>query len=120
MVYGTLLFQDPLIHQIWNSFLKEYRKYAPGTMQFLENRSEVKLTQQQYTTLREDACSHQRNSYLKKYKRNAPARMLKKIRSEVKVTLTEKLYATLRHPKMHLHTKFGIPTSKNIEDMLRT
>ena len=43
-----------------------------------------------------------------------------KTRSEVKVTVTQKWYATLRHPKMHLHTKFGIPTSKNIGDMDRT
>ena len=39
---------------------------------------------------------------------------------EVKVTVTRKWYATLCHPKMHLHTKFGIPTSKNIGDMHRT
>ena len=38
----------------------------------------------------------------------------------VKVTVTRKWYATLRHPKMHPHTKFGIPTSKNIGDMHRT
>ena len=43
-----------------------------------------------------------------------------KTRSEVKVTVTRKWYATLRHPKMHLHTKFGIHTSKNIGDMDRT
>ena len=41
-------------------------------------------------------------------------------RSEVKVTVTRKWYATLRHPKMNAHTKFGIPTSKNIGDMDRT
>ena len=40
--------------------------------------------------------------------------------SEVKVTVTQKWYATLRHPKMYPHTKFGIPTSKNIGDMDRT
>ena len=40
--------------------------------------------------------------------------------SEVKVTVTQKWYATLRHPKIHLHTKFGIPTSKNIGDLHRT
>ena len=39
---------------------------------------------------------------------------------KVKVTVTRKWYATLRHPKMHPHTKFGIPTSKNIGDMHRT
>ena len=35
----------------------------------------------------------------------------------VKVTVTQKWYATLRHPKMYPYTKFGIPTSKNIGDM---
>ena len=41
-------------------------------------------------------------------------------RSEVKfkVTVTQLWYATLRHPKMHPHTKFEIPTSNNIRDML--
>ena len=39
---------------------------------------------------------------------------------KVKVTVTRKWYATLRHPKMYPHTKFGIPTSKNIGDMHRT
>ena len=43
-----------------------------------------------------------------------------KTKSEVMVTVTRKWYPTLRHPKMHPHTKFGIPTSKNIGDMLRT
>ena len=36
------------------------------------------------------------------------------------VTVTRKWYATLCHSKMHPHTKFGIPTSKNIGDMHRT
>ena len=39
---------------------------------------------------------------------------------KVKVTVTRKWYATLRHPQMTPHTKFGIPTSKNIGDMDRT
>ena len=43
-----------------------------------------------------------------------------KTRSEVKVTVTPKWYMTVRHPKIHPHTKFGIPNSKNIRDMLRT
>ena len=34
--------------------------------------------------------------------------------------MTRKWYGTLRHPKMQLHTKFGIPTSKNIRNMLWT
>ena len=40
-----------------------------------------------------------------------------KTRSEVEVNVTQKWFVTLRHPKMHLHTKFGIPISKNIGDM---
>ena len=72
--------QDAFGHQIWNSYLKEYRRYAPDTMQFLEIWSEVKF----------------------------------------KVTVTQLWYATLSHPKMHSHTKFEIPTSYNIRDMLRT
>ena len=42
-------------------------------------------------------------------------------RSEVKfkVTVTQLWYATLRLPKMYPHTKFGIPTSKNLGDMHR-
>ena len=43
-----------------------------------------------------------------------------KTRSEVKVTVTQKWYVTLRHPKMYPHTKFEIPTSKNTGDMDRT
>ena len=39
---------------------------------------------------------------------------------EFKVTVTQLWYATLRHPKMHPHTKFEIPASNNIRDMLRT
>ena len=31
--------------------------------------------------------------------------------------MIQKVYAKLGHPKMHPHTKFGIPTSKNIEAM---
>ena len=79
MVCGTLPFQDAFTHKIWNFYLKEYRRYAPDTMQFLETWSEVKF----------------------------------------KVTVTQLWYGTLRHPKMHPHTKFEIPSSNNIRDMLR-
>ena len=80
MVCYTPSSQDAFTHQIWNSYLKEYRRYAPDAMQFQETRSEVKF----------------------------------------KVTVTQLWYATLRHPKMHTRTKFEIPTSNNIRDMLRT
>ena len=80
MACDTPSSQDVFTHQIWNSYLKEYRRYAPDSIQFLKTRSEVKF----------------------------------------KVTVTQLYYATLRHPKMHPHTKFGIPTSKNIGDMDRT
>ena len=80
MVCDTQASKDVFTHQIWNSYHKEYRRYAPGSMQFLETRSEVKF----------------------------------------KVTVTQLWYVTLGHPKMHPHTKFEIPTSNNIRDMLRT
>ena len=78
MICDTPLSQDASIHQIWNSYLKEYRRYVPDAMQILETRSKVK------------------------------------------VTVTQGRYTTLPHSKMHLQTKFGIPTSNNIGDMHRT
>ena len=38
----------------------------------------------------------------------------------VKVTVTQKWYVTLCHPKTHPHNKFGIPTSNEVVDMLWT
>ena len=43
MVCDTLSSQDTFNQQIWNSYLKENRRYAPDSMQFLETRSEVKF-----------------------------------------------------------------------------
>ena len=80
MICDTPPFQDAFTQEIWNSYLKEYRRYAPDSMQFLETKLEVKL----------------------------------------KVTVTQLWYWTLIHPKMHSHTKFEIPTSNNMRDMLRT
>ena len=40
---------------------------------------------------------------------NATDTIIREMRSEVKVTVTQRWYATLRHPKMHPHTKFEIP-----------
>ena len=80
MVCDTPSSQDTFKHQIWNSYLKENRRYASDSMQFLETRSEVKF----------------------------------------KVIVTGLWYATVRHPKMLSQTKFEIPTSNNIGDVLRT
>ena len=35
-------------------------------------------------------------------------------RSEVKFKVTQLWYATLRHPKIHPHTEFEMPTSNNM------
>ena len=43
-----------------------------------------------------------------------------KPRLDVKVAATQNWYVTLRHARMNQHTKFGIPTSKNLGDMHRT
>ena len=77
----TLSSQDAFTLENWNSYLKEYIRYAQYSMQFLETRrSEVKF----------------------------------------KVTVAQLWYATLFNLKMHPHTKFQIPTSNNIRDMLQT
>ena len=73
------------------------------------------------TSSSKDASTHQMwDSYLKSYKRYAMDTIILKTRSEVKVTVNQKWYMTLRHPKMYPHTKYGIPNSKNIKDMLGT
>ena len=76
----------------------------------------------QDTSSSQDASTHQIwDSYLKEYnKRYAPYTINLKTRSEVKVTVTRKWKATLRHPKMNPNIKFGTPTSKNTGDMHRT
>ena len=77
MAHDTPLSQDASTHQIWNSKLKEYKRYDRDTI-------------------------------------------ILKTRSEVKVIVTQKWYVTPRHPKMRLHTKVGIPISKNIGEMHQT
>ena len=103
-------------------------RYAPGSLQFLETRSEVKfkvtVTQLWYGTL----CHPKMHPHTKfeipasNNMRYAPVTIIPKTRSEVKikVTVTRKWYAALHNPKMYPHTKFRIPTSKNVGDRLRT
>ena len=107
MICDTPQSYDVFANQIWNSYLKEYRRYAQDSMQVLETRSEVKVTatQVRYATL----CHPKMHPHTKFgiYKRYPPDTIIFKTRLEVKVNMTRKLYATLRHLKIHLHTKFG-------------
>ena len=43
MKCDTPSYQDSFKHQIWNSYLKENRRNAQHSMQFLKTRSEVKF-----------------------------------------------------------------------------
>ena len=43
MVCYTLPSQDAFLHQIWNTYPKEYRRYAPDPMPILETMPEVKV-----------------------------------------------------------------------------
>ena len=65
MVCDTWSSQDAFTHQIWNSYLKEYIRYAPDSMQYLETRSEVKfkvtVTQLWYATLCHPKMHHHTN-----------------------------------------------------------
>ena len=128
MVGDTPPSHDAFTHQICNSDLKENKRYTPYII-ILKTRSEVKVkvtvTQMIYDTLSSQyAFTHQIwISYLKENRRYAPDSMqFLETRSEVKfkVTVTQLWYATLPHLKMHPHTKFEIPTSNYIRDMLRT
>ena len=88
MVCDILPSQDASTHLIWNSYLKEYRSFAPDLMPILETRSEVKVT----------------------------------VTGKWNVTIRHfKMHSHTKSPsKMHLHTKFGIPTLKNVRDVLQT
>ena len=88
MVCDTLPSQNASTHLIWNSYLKEYRSFAPDLMPILETRSEVKCT----------------------------------VTGKWNVTIRHfKMHSHTKLPsKMHLHTKFGIPTSENVKDVLQT
>ena len=86
MVCDILPSQDASNHLIWNSYLKEYRSFAPDLMPILDTRSEVKVT----------------------------------VTGIWNVTIRHfKMHSHTKLPsKMHLHTKFGIPTLKNVRDVL--
>ena len=118
MVHDTPPFKEAFTHQIWNSYLKEYRRYAPKLMSILETRSAVKVTLQGwYATL------YQRKMHLHKKIRIPPSiviRIILQTGSEVKVTVIRNWNTTLRHHKILTLTKFGIPTSNNVRDMPRT
>ena len=123
MVCDILPSQDASTHLIWNSYLKEYRSFAPDSMPILETRSKVKvtLTGKWNVTIRHSKMhSHTKLPSkfgiptLKKVKDVLQTRILK-TRSKVNVTVTRIWYVTLRHLKMHFHTKFGMPTLKNID-----
>ena len=123
MVHDTPLSQDASTHQIWNSLLKEYKRYAQDTI-ILKIRLEVKVTvtKKWYVTPRHPKM-HLHIKFGIPISMNigeyAPDTIILETRSEVKfkVTVTPKWHATLRHPKMHPHTKFEIPISSNIRDM---
>ena len=92
MVSDTSPSQDAYTHQIWNSYLKEYKRYAPNTI-ILKTRSEVKVTVTRKvcdTRSSQDIFEHQIwNSYLKEIRRYAPDSMqFLETRSEVKVIVT--------------------------------
>ena len=119
--------QDAFTHQIWNAHLKECKRCAPDT-RILKTRSKVNVTvtRNWYVKLCHPKMHfHNKLEFLPQriYMRYAPdSKQFLETRSEVKVNVTgtQGWCATLCQPKMHQRTKFGIPTSNNIGDMLRT
>ena len=81
-------------------------------------RPDAKLTVTQTTLHTQHASMHQIwDPYLKQYRRYAPDKLILETMS-VNVKVTPKRFDT-RNTKMHPHTKFRIPTSNIIGDMLR-
>ena len=114
---------DTFEHQIWNSYLKEKRRYAPDSMQFLETRSEVKfkviVTQLWYAALLHPKMhSHTKFEIptSNNIRDDVADLIILKTRSYVKfkVTVIQLWFATPSHHKMHHHTKFETPSSNNI------
>ena len=108
---------------IWNSYLKECRRYAPDSMSILVTRSEFKVTVtgKLNVTIRHSKM-HSHTKFGIPTSNNQRDKIIQITRSNVKfeVTVTRKWYTTLHHPKMHPHTKFGIPISFNSRDMVWT
>ena len=52
--YATIRHRKLHPHQIWDAYLKQYKRYSPDSMRIKETRSEVKVTvtQVRYSTLR--------------------------------------------------------------------
>ena len=95
-------------------YIKRNKKCVPqclGHNFFLELRPEVKVT-----VTRKTVCINTPNLV---YSYISNDTIFPDLRLEVKVTGTQKQYVTLHDPKMYPHTKFGIPTSNNIRDMLQ-
>ena len=63
MVLDTPPSQDAFSHQIWNSYLKEYRRYAQDSKQFLETRSEVKVNVTGTLLVRDTLSSQDASTY---------------------------------------------------------
>ena len=131
MVRDTPPSQDVFTHQIWNSFLKEYRRYAPDSKQFLETRSEVKVNVTGTQGLCATLCHLKMHPNTKfrippNTKFGIPS--LNNIGDTHRTRLFKKLdqgqgHSDLKYNEtlcffnMHPHTKFEIPSSKNIGDM---
>ena len=83
-------------------------------MIIINTRSEAKVTLMvRNTPPSQDAFTHQIwNSYLEYRKYASDSMPILETRSEVKikVAVTQGWYSTLCYPKVHAHTKFGIPT----------
>ena len=134
MVCDILPSLDASTHLIWNSYLKEYRSFAPDLMPTLEPRSEVKVTvtvKWNVTIRHFKMHSHtklQSKMYLDtkfgiptlKNARDVLQTRILKTRSKVNVIVIRIWHVRLRHPKTHFHTKFRIPISKNIGDLHQT
>ena len=113
MVCDTLPSQDAFTHQIWNNYLKEYRRYAPDSKQFLETRSEVKVN----TAETQGWCVTFFHPRMHPHTKIGFPTLNNIGDICFRNDHSKNCWETLCYLNMHPHQKFGIPTSKNIGAM---
>ena len=98
--------------------LKKVRDVLQTRILKTRSKVNVTVTRKWYVTLRHPKISTPNLEFLPQRIYNS--KQFLETRSEVKVNVTgtQGWCATLYHSKIHQHTKFGIPTSNNIGDML--
>ena len=90
-IHGTQPSQDASTRQIQDSYLNQYRRYAPNMIILeMRSRSQWPGNNMRHSTSQDASKNQIYDSYLKYYRRYAPDTIILEMRSEVKVRVTKK------------------------------